>query len=75
VRKSLASHADWFGRRCIRARKAPDPTMSQRDLPLYQNVTYAFETRPISTGLEEFVYVEADVHNGLHAVIAARAAT
>ncbi len=33
-----------FGTRCIHAGEAPDPTTGAHGVPLYQNVTYAFET-------------------------------
>lgn len=36
------SHA--FGTRCIHAGEAPDPTTGAHGIPLYQNVTFAFET-------------------------------
>lgn len=36
--------ATGFGTRCIHAGEAPDPTTGAHGVPLYQNVTYAFET-------------------------------
>jgi O-acetylhomoserine/O-acetylserine sulfhydrylase-like pyridoxal-dependent enzyme len=33
-----------FSTRCIHAGEAPDPTTGAHGVPLYQNVTYAFET-------------------------------
>jgi methionine-gamma-lyase len=33
-----------FGTRCIHAGEAPDPTTGAHGVPLYQNVTFAFET-------------------------------
>ncbi|MFN8593963.1 MAG: aminotransferase class I/II-fold pyridoxal phosphate-dependent enzyme [Thermomicrobiales bacterium] len=33
-----------FGTRCIHAGEAPDPTTGAHGVPLYQNVTYAFQT-------------------------------
>src|SRR5688500_20379098 len=33
-----------FNTRCIHAGEAPDPTTGAHGVPLYQNVTYAFET-------------------------------
>ncbi len=33
-----------FGTRCIHAGEAPDPTTGAHGVPIYQNVTYAFET-------------------------------
>ena len=36
--------AGGFNTRCIHAGEAPDPTTGAHGVPLYQNVTYAFET-------------------------------
>ncbi|MBA2596558.1 MAG: PLP-dependent aspartate aminotransferase family protein [Chloroflexota bacterium] len=36
--------ARGFGTRCIHAGEAPDPTTGAHGVPIYQNVTYAFET-------------------------------
>ena len=36
--------ARGFATRCIHAGEAPDPTTGAHGVPLYQNVTYAFET-------------------------------
>src|SRR6185503_16380710 len=33
-----------FATRCIHAGEAPDPTTGAHGVPLYQNVTFAFET-------------------------------
>ena len=33
-----------FSTRCIHAGEAPDPTTGAHGVPLYQNVTFAFET-------------------------------
>ena len=38
------SPAVGFGTRCIHAGEAPDPTTGAHGVPLYQNVTFAFET-------------------------------
>ncbi|MBW3634032.1 MAG: PLP-dependent aspartate aminotransferase family protein [Chloroflexi bacterium] len=38
------SRAEGFSTRCIHAGEAPDPTTGAHGVPLYQNVTYAFET-------------------------------
>jgi methionine-gamma-lyase len=38
------SRAGGFSTRCIHAGEAPDPTTGAHGVPLYQNVTYAFET-------------------------------
>lgn len=38
------SRAAGFSTRCIHAGEAPDPTTGAHGVPLYQNVTYAFET-------------------------------
>jgi cystathionine beta-lyase/cystathionine gamma-synthase len=38
------SATQGFGTRCIHAGEAPDPTTGAHGVPLYQNVTYAFET-------------------------------
>ena len=34
-----------FATRCIHAGEAPDPTTGAHGVPLYQNVTFAFETQ------------------------------
>ena len=39
----MASHSG-FSTRCIHAGEAPDPTTGAHGVPLYQNVTFAFET-------------------------------
>ena len=36
--------AGGFSTRCIHAGEAPDPTTGAHGVPLYQNVTFAFET-------------------------------
>ncbi|MDF3015039.1 MAG: hypothetical protein K0R44_264, partial [Thermomicrobiales bacterium] len=36
--------AAGFSTRCIHAGEAPDPTTGAHGVPLYQNVTFAFET-------------------------------
>ena len=33
-----------FETRCVHAGEAPDPTTGAHGVPIYQNVTYAFET-------------------------------
>jgi len=38
------TRAAGFSTRCIHAGEAPDPTTGAHGVPLYQNVTYAFET-------------------------------
>lgn len=38
------SDRQGFGTRCIHSGEAPDPTTGAHGVPLYQNVTYAFET-------------------------------
>ena len=38
------SRAEGLSTRCIHAGEAPDPTTGAHGVPLYQNVTYAFET-------------------------------
>src|SRR5215204_5875493 len=44
ARMVVMSRADGFSTRCIHAGEAPDPTTGAHGVPLYQNVTYAFET-------------------------------
>lgn len=41
---SVANGPRGFGTRCIHAGEAPDPTTGAHGVPLYQNVTFAFET-------------------------------
>jgi methionine-gamma-lyase len=41
---NLMSSLGGFGTRCIHAGEAPDPTTGAHGVPLYQNVTFAFET-------------------------------
>ena len=41
---SLMSGLGGFNTRCIHAGEAPDPTTGAHGVPLYQNVTFAFET-------------------------------
>jgi methionine-gamma-lyase len=40
----MATSIQAFDTRCIHAGEAPDPTTGAHGVPLYQNVTYAFET-------------------------------
>src|SRR5215218_57794 len=44
MRTNLMSSLGGFGTRCIHAGEAPDPTTGAHGVPLYQNVTFAFET-------------------------------
>src|SRR5215210_8271148 len=41
---NIMSGLGGFSTRCIHAGEAPDPTTGAHGVPLYQNVTYAFET-------------------------------
>src|SRR5215204_4075794 len=40
----LMSRPEGLSTRCVHAGEAPDPTTGAHGVPLYQNVTYAFET-------------------------------
>jgi methionine-gamma-lyase len=40
----MADGSRGFGTRCIHAGEGPDPTTGAHGIPLYQNVTFAFET-------------------------------
>jgi methionine-gamma-lyase len=40
----MVSGSRGFGTRCIHAGEGPDPTTGAHGIPLYQNVTFAFET-------------------------------
>src|SRR5215216_3995277 len=44
MRTNLMSSVGGFSTRCIHAGEAPDPTTGAHGVPLYQNVTFAFET-------------------------------
>jgi methionine-gamma-lyase len=44
TRKGIMNDGRGLGTRCIHAGEAPDPTTGAHGVPLYQNVTYAFET-------------------------------
>src|SRR5215212_9279370 len=44
MRTNLMSSLGSFGTRCVHAGEAPDPTTGAHGVPLYQNVTFAFET-------------------------------